>query len=84
LDEFTEKLNTDRAHQALVGDTPQQRYTAKPKAAPPGAVTAERTIVTTILVSGRGEVGTGEYNIQVGRRWEGCKVTVMREDVWRP
>jgi hypothetical protein len=81
LDQFSEKFNTGRAHQALGGDTPHQRYTAKPKAAPPGAVTAERTTVTTVLVSGRGEVATGEHSIQVGRRWQGCRVTVMREDL---
>jgi transposase InsO family protein len=81
LDQFTEKFNTSRAHQALGGDTPQQRYTAKPKAAPPGAVTAERATVTTVLVSGRGEVASREHTIQVGRRWEGCRGTVMREDL---
>lgn len=40
-----------------------------------------QAVVTTVLVSGRGEVCTGEYYIQIGRAWHGVRVTVMREDL---
>jgi transposase InsO family protein len=80
LDEFTNTFAA-RPHQGLNGQTPHQRYTAKPKAAPSGTITAERAIITTVTVNTRGAIRTGLYEIQLGRRWEGCRVTVIREDL---
>jgi transposase InsO family protein len=81
LEEFTDEFNSWRPHQALNGNTPDQRYAARPKAAPLGAVEAARTTVTHVLVSARGEIRTGQLTVQVGREWQGARVTVLRDDL---
>lgn len=81
LDEFSEQFNSWRPHQALSDDTPDQRYYARAKAAPLGRTQPERCIVTTVIVSSRGEIRTGNHSIQIGRAWRGATVTVMREDL---
>jgi transposase InsO family protein len=81
LDQFTDEFNSWRPHQALGGDTPDHRYAARPKAGPLGALEATRTTVTHVLVSARGEVRTGNFVVQVGREWQGARVTVLRDDL---
>lgn len=81
LEQFTASFNSWRPHQALDGQTPDQRYTARPKAGPLGALEPERSTVTHVLVSGRGEVALHAYRIQVGREWTGARVTVLRDDL---
>jgi transposase InsO family protein len=81
LEEYTEAFNSWRPHQSLGDITPDQRYSATAKARPLGALAPERSTVTRIRVSGRGEVATGRFSIQVGRSWHGATVTVMREDL---
>jgi transposase InsO family protein len=81
LDEFTELFNSWRPHQALGDDTPDQRYYARPKTGPLGRLEPERQIVTTVIVSSRGEIRSGDHSIQIGRSWQGAKVTVIREDL---
>lgn len=82
LDEFTELFNDWRPHQALGGDTPTTRYNARPKAGPLGAIEADDTTVSYTLVSARGEVAIGRtFRVQVGREWQGARVTVLRDDL---
>ena len=81
LDQFVEEFNGWRPHQALGGATPSARYEARPKTGPLGAIEAARTTVTHVLVSARGEVRTGAFVVQVGREWQGARVTVLRDDL---
>jgi hypothetical protein len=81
LDEFTVQFNSWRPHQALADRTPDESYNATVKAGPLGVLQPERCTVTTVTVSSRGEIRTGEHSIQLGRAWQGATVTVMREDL---
>jgi transposase InsO family protein len=81
LDVFIDRFNTRRPHHSHDGRTPMSVYTAKAKAAPSGIVIDTNPVVTTLTVTGRGEVRTGRYVIQVGRGWTGAQVTLIREDL---
>jgi transposase InsO family protein len=81
LEEFTDEFNGWRPHQALGGLTPDDRYAARPKTGPLGALETTRTTVTHVLVSARGEIRTGHFRVQVGREWQGARVTVLRDDL---
>lgn len=81
LDVFIEKFNSQRPHHSHDGRTPMSVYTAKAKATPSGIVIDTNPVVTQIKVSGRGEVNTGRYTIQIGRRWTAARVTIIREDL---
>jgi transposase InsO family protein len=81
LDEFTEQFNSWRPHQANGDHTPDHRYAATAKTGPLGVLEPETYVITDVLVSGRGEVKTGEFDIQVGRAWHGVRVRVMRDDL---
>lgn len=81
LDRFVELFNTTRPHQALDGDTPTERYQGRPKVTPSGIPIDTNPIITEVTVSARGEVRTGPYSIQVGRRWTGARVRIIREDL---
>jgi transposase InsO family protein len=81
IDEYTELFNSWRPHQSIGDLTPDQRYNARPKAGPIGAVEPERCTVTTVRVSSRGEIRSGGTSIQLGRCWQGATVTVMRDDL---
>lgn len=81
LDTFIEIFNHDRPHQAHDGQTPMSVYTSKAKAVPSGIIIDTQPNVTHVKVSSRGEVCTGRHSIQLGRRWAGAKVTIIREDL---
>jgi transposase InsO family protein len=81
LDAFMEIFNNDRPHQAHAGATPMSIYTARPKVAPSGVMIDTNPVVTHVKVSARGEIRTGTHTIQLGRRWQGAHVTVIREDL---
>src|SRR5439155_544922 len=72
---------TPRPHQAHDGQTPMSVYIAKAKAVPSGILIDTQPIVTQVSVSARGEVCTGRHSIQLGRRWAGAPVTIIREDL---
>lgn len=83
-DEFETLYNRDRPHQALHGQTPDERYQALPKLGPGAQVDPPAPTVVRNLVSARGIVsvptGTGgNYQLGIGRRWEGTDVTVLRQ-----
>ena len=81
LDEFLDLFNNDRPHQAHDGATPMSVYTARSKVAPSGITLDTKPVVTQVKVSARGEIVIGHYSIQLGRRWQGARVTVIREDL---
>ena len=81
LDQFADEFNSWRPHQGLGGVTPDHRYAARPKAGPLGAIEAARTTITHPLVSARGEVRTGQFYVQLGREWQGARVTLLRDDL---
>lgn len=81
LDEYMDIFNNERPHQAHDGATPMSIYVGKPKAVPSGIMIDTKPIVTQVKVSARGEIRTGPHTIQLGRRWQGARVTVIREDL---
>ncbi|WP_329057101.1 hypothetical protein OG738_14570 [Amycolatopsis sp. NBC_01488] len=88
LDEYRQEYN-NRRHQSLDGQTPQQRYDARPKATP--ATGPHRPSgVTTRPVSATGVIAFSGCSIVLGRTWaghaatvywQGDRVTVMVDDM---
>jgi hypothetical protein len=87
LEEYRQVYN-HRRHQSLDGDTPQQRYDARPKATP---VTGPRrpSGLTTRPVSATGVIAFSGCSVVLGRiwagrtahvYWQGDRVTVMIGD----
>jgi transposase InsO family protein len=74
---FEHLYNTERPHSALAGATPEEIWTSRDRCPPPAAPDDPTTRITTIKVSGRGAVRAGDYDIQIGREWEGATVTVI-------
>jgi transposase InsO family protein len=79
LDAYDALFNTDRPHQALDGQTPQERYTATPKALP-ASEPVTRCQITHPKVGSNGAVSLGNnYLLSIGRAWAGARVTVVRD-----
>ncbi len=87
LEEYR-RIYNHRRHQSLEGDTPQQRYDARPKAVP---ATGPRrpSGLTTRPVSATGVIAFSGCSIVLGRTWagrtaevywQGDRVTVMIDD----
>jgi transposase InsO family protein len=82
------RIYNNRRHQSLAGQTPQQRYDARPKAVP--ATSPRRPSgVTERPVSATGVIAFSGCSIVLGRRWAGStasvywqsdRVTVMIDD----
>ena len=84
VDTFELPYNTGRAHQALAGDTPHQRYTASDKATPADGGQPQQAPLRIAhnTVNGRGIVNlAGRWQAHLGRQWEGCTITVLRQDL---
>lgn len=83
-EEFEALYNSGRPHQALHGQTPDERYNALPKIGPgaqlnpPPPVAVRNTVSSRGIVSVTGPAG-GKIELGVGRSWEGTKVTVLRQ-----
>ena len=81
-DTFELAYNSGRAHQALDGDTPDQRYTANPKATPNPIPDRTALRIAHNTVTARGSVNlAGRWQAHLGRQWEGCTITVLRQDL---
>jgi transposase InsO family protein len=81
LERYRAGYNT-RAHQALGGLTPQQRFDAATKTGPaPGPLTrpAPITRVLARTVGPRGAVGVDDVEVGLGRRYIGLPVTVFSD-----
>ncbi len=82
LDAYDVLFNTERPHQGIGGQTPQERYDATDKALPaPGALPTPTTVhERTAYTLGRIELGNGYYHL-LGKPWTGATVTVIRDDL---
>jgi transposase InsO family protein len=80
-DTFETAYNSERPHQALHGLTPDQRYHASPKLGPGAEIAPEPVLISHNLVSSRGVVVVGRWQVHVGRPWEGCDVLIVRQDL---
>ncbi|RYZ31342.1 MAG: transposase [Propionibacteriaceae bacterium] len=82
LDAYDVLFNTDRPHQGLNGQTPDERYTASPKAVPePGPRPAPPT-TSQHQVRASGVVDLGNrYSVLLGHQWTGATVTVVRDNL---
>lgn len=73
--------NDERPHQASPRGlmTPSEVYAATPKAGPAPEPLPVQPRISTAKVTGRGELSVGPLRIQVGRGWEGVKLTAIRD-----
>jgi len=77
-----DELYDQRPNQALGGLTPAQRWTRAPLCDQPSAARPPHAVITTVTVDVRGSVPIGRrYLVQVGRRWTGATMTVIRQDL---
>jgi putative transposase len=83
LDGYDVIFNTQRPHQALQGQTPDQRYHATPKTGPDtDQPVSPRTNLTQIKASSRGRIDLpGGYHIALGPDWAGARLHVLRDDL---
>lgn len=82
LDAYDVLFNTDRPHQALDYNTPQERYTATAKAVPPPGPLPPPVTHTEQPVRGSGRVELGNrFAVCLGHQWTGATVTVVRDDL---
>lgn len=80
VDAYDVIFNTQRPHQAIDGQTPDQRYTASPKAGPdPDQPVSPRTIVKKVKAFGNGCIETGNHRINLGQEWAGAYLHVLRD-----
>ena len=76
---YDELYNHQRPHQAL-GETttPDQAYTAQPKARAADGPLPDKPRTTQVKVNARGIASVANYNIQVGAEWQGVTLTAIR------
>jgi hypothetical protein len=83
LNGYDDIFNTQRPHQGIADQTPDQRYFATPKAGPdPDQPPRPRTTLTrhTACSQGRIEI-RGRYRIALGREWAGAHLHVLRDNL---
>lgn len=80
LDLYDAAYNAWRPHQALGGQTPDERYAARPKArsAPQGLPTLPSARDCKVTVNGVVAIGS-QQQAQVGIQWQHARVTVFRD-----
>jgi transposase InsO family protein len=82
VDAYDVLFNTERPHQALGGQTPDERYRAGTKAAPAREPLPAPCQVTHPLVTDRGRIALGNgFRICIGPEWTGQRLTVVRDDL---
>ncbi|WP_410794083.1 DDE-type integrase/transposase/recombinase [Kribbella sp. C-35] len=81
LDSYDVIFNTRRPHQALDGQTPDQRYHATAKTGPdPDRPPSPRTTLTTVKACTKGRITVGDgYRIALGREWAGAPLHILRD-----
>lgn len=80
IDAYDVIFNTQRPHQAIDGQTPDQRYHASPKTGPnPDQPLSPRSILTKVKACANGRVETGDHRITLGREWAGSHLHVLRD-----
>jgi transposase InsO family protein len=78
LDRFVEHYN-HRPHRALNQQTPAETFAAMPPARPATRPLPAPRIVRHLTVTTTGQVVIGAYAVQVGHRWAGLPVTVIKD-----
>lgn len=79
LQEFADYYNTRRPHRALQGQSPASVYAATTKARPADRPLPGPSSVRQVQVTTGGIVSAGRYRINVGRRWNGLPMTVIKD-----
>jgi transposase InsO family protein len=81
LDSYDVIFNTRRPHQALGGQTPDQRYHASARTGPdPDQPPSPRTTLTTVKACAKGRIDVGGgYRIALGREWAGAGLHALRD-----
>ena len=79
LDTFRGYYNHDRPHRALNGATPADAFAATAKARPAAHPLPDPVSVLHSRVNGSGVVSAGPYDVNVGKRWVGHHVDVIRD-----
>ncbi|MGH3650241.1 MAG: IS481 family transposase [Acidimicrobiia bacterium] len=81
LDAFNDLYNEHRPHQALDGQTPNQRWeTAELQPEPnPGDTPGQTMRITTGRVDRCGIIGVDGCTVQVGRQWQHAALTTCRQ-----
>jgi transposase InsO family protein len=81
VEAYDRVYNTERPHQSLHDglQTPDEAYAATPKAGPATGPLPVQPRITQVKVSARGELPVGPIRVQVGRGWEGARLTVIRD-----
>ncbi|MGY4773487.1 DDE-type integrase/transposase/recombinase, partial [Kribbella sp. CWNU-51] len=80
LDGYDIIFNTERPHQGIADQTPDQRYFATPKATPDQPPPTRTTLSTvTACAKGRIEIGAG-HRLALGREWAGARLHILRDD----
>jgi transposase InsO family protein len=81
VDGYDVIFNTRRPHQALAGQTPDQRYHASTKTGPdPDRLPSPRTILVTVKACAKGRITVGgDYRVALGREWAGAQLHVLRD-----
>jgi transposase InsO family protein len=82
LDGYDIIFNTQRPHQALDGQTPDQRYFASPKTGPdPAKTQSPRINFTTVTTCARGRFDSGNHRIILGTEWARTTLQILRDDL---
>jgi transposase InsO family protein len=77
-DVFDDLYNTTRPHQALDNKTPEEVWLSVDRCPPPTIPVQPQQRTATVTVSQRGVATIGRrYDVQLGREWERCTVTVI-------
>lgn len=79
LDTFRGYYNHDRPHRALKGAIPAEAFAATVKARPAAYPLPNPVSVLTSRVTPTGVVSAGPYDVNVGNRWAGHQVDVIRD-----
>jgi transposase InsO family protein len=81
LDGYDVIFNTQRPHQGLAGQTPEQRYRATPKTSPdPSTPPRSRTTLTRHTACPKGRITIyGRYRIALGCEWAGARLHVLHD-----
>lgn len=79
LEAFRRRYNDHRPHRALRGRTPAETFAATPKARPPERPLPAPLFCSQARVHPNGNVPAGGYLVNVGARWAGHQVHVIRD-----
>jgi transposase InsO family protein len=81
IDAYDLVFNHQRPHQANQGRTPDQRYTASPKAHPAGVPLSPPMTLRNVKTGRDGVINIGSgQQMSIGTQWAHARVDILRED----